>query len=244
MSKSNEKDVTSASTSDPDASPGTSTPLRNGSAWKRFKEKIELPVNQSSFAPSSKWSNADLDPVPPEKQTWRTYNFVTYWISDAFAVSNWRIGSSLIAIGLSWKFSLADVAIGNLVTALVVTYNGLIGARLHVPFTVQARSAFGFYFSYVTIVFRVIISIFWYGIGTYTGAECVQSMLYAIWPSFRSLPNHLPASANITTGFMVSYVIYWVLCLPFHYIPVHQMRWFFTFKSIVSPIAGFAIIGW
>jgi NCS1 family nucleobase:cation symporter-1 len=52
-------------------------------------------------------------------------------------VSNWRIGSSLIAIGLSWKLALVAVAIGNFLTALVVTYNGLIGARLHIPFTVS-----------------------------------------------------------------------------------------------------------
>ncbi|KAH8600894.1 cytosine-purine permease [Bisporella sp. PMI_857] len=191
-----------------------------------------------------KWSNADLDPVLPEFRTWRTYNFVTYWISDAFAVSNWRIGSSLIAIGLSWKLALAAVVVGNFMTALVVTFNGLIGARLHIPFTIQARSAYGFYFSYVVIIFRIIISVFWYGIGTWTGAECVQSMIYAIWPRFRNVPNRLPKSANITTGFMICYFIYWCLCLPFHYIPAHQVRWFFTFKSVVTPIAGFAIVGW
>lgn len=78
----------------------------------------------------------------------------------------------------------------------------------------------------------------------YTGAECVQSMLFAIWPRFRNVPNQLPKSANITTGFMISYFIYFLFCLPFHYIPPHQVRWFFTFKSIVTPIAGFAIIGW
>jgi nucleobase:cation symporter-1, NCS1 family len=52
---------------------------------------------------------------------------VTYWVSDAFAVSNWRIGSSLISIGLSWKLALVAVVIGNLVTAAVVTFNGIIG---------------------------------------------------------------------------------------------------------------------
>jgi NCS1 family nucleobase:cation symporter-1 len=69
------------------------------------------------------------------------------------------------------------VVIGNFITALVVTFNGLIGARLHIPFTVQARSAYGFYFAYVIIVFRIVISVFWYGIGTYTGAECVRKLL-------------------------------------------------------------------
>ena len=69
-------------------------------------------------------------------------------------------------------------------------------------------------------------------------------MIYAIWPRFRNIPNHLPESANITTGFMISYFIYWIVCLPFHYIPPHQVRWFFTIKSVITPIAGFSIIGW
>ena len=72
----------------------------------------------------------------------------------------------------------------------------------------------------------------------------MQSLIYAMAPRFRNIPNHLPESANITTGFMICYFIYFLICLPFHYIPAHQLRWFFTFKSIVSPIAGFAILGW
>ncbi|KAH6713650.1 hypothetical protein BKA61DRAFT_606192 [Leptodontidium sp. MPI-SDFR-AT-0119] len=84
----------------------------------------------------------------------------------------------------------------------LVTYNGLIGVRLHKPFTIQARSAYGFYFAYV-----IIIYVFWYGIGTYTGAECIQSMILAIWLRFRDVPNQLPESANITTRFMVCYFI-------------------------------------
>ncbi|KAH9890200.1 permease for cytosine/purines, uracil, thiamine, allantoin-domain-containing protein [Xylariomycetidae sp. FL2044] len=225
--------------------PVESVSSTGGGLWSRVHNKVKLEVEESTYAPAgSSWSNKDLDPIPLEQQTWHTYNFVTYWISDAFSISNWRIGASLIAIGLSWKLALAAVAIGNLITAFVVTFNGLIGARLHIPYTVQARSAFGFYFSYVMVVIRVIVSIFWYGIGTYTGAECIQSIIYAWAPSFRNLPNQLPASANIDTQFMICYFIYWIIVLPFHYIPAHKLHWFFTFKAIVSPIAGFAIMGW
>ncbi|KAK2811748.1 hypothetical protein FQN50_001786 [Emmonsiellopsis sp. PD_5] len=212
--------------------------LDNISWWEIIRSKIELPPGET------RWSNEDLDPIPPERQNWRTYNFVTYWISDAFAVTNWRAGSTLIEIGLSWKLALVVTVLGNFITALVVTFNGLIGARLHIPFTVQARSAYGFYFAYVITVLRVIVSVFWYGLCTYTGAQCVQSMLFAIWPSFRNVPNQLPPSANTTTQFMISYIIYFIILLPFHYIPVVKIRWFFTIKSIVSPIAGFAIMGW
>lgn len=43
---------------------------------------------------------------------------------------------------------------------------------------------------------------------------------------------------------MICYFIYFILVLPFHWIPTHQLRWLFTFKAIFTPIAGFAILGW
>lgn len=94
------------------------------------------------------------------------------------------------------------------------------------------------------VIIRVIVSLFWYGIGTYTGAECVRSIIYTWSPSFRHIPNSLPASANIDTGFMICYFVYFLLVLPFHYIPTHRLHWIFLAKAIACPVAGFAIVGW
>lgn len=77
--------------------------------------------------------------------------------------------------------------------------NGTIGARLHVGFPVLNRSSFGFWFSYFSVVSRVVLSMFWFGIQTYTGSECVYQMLKAIWPSLAHLHNDLPESSHITT---------------------------------------------
>src|SRR5258705_9724899 len=97
--------------------------------------------------------------------------------------------------------------------------NGTIGARLHIPFPVLNRSSFGFWLSYFSVVSRVVLSMFWFGIQSFTGSECVYQaridffpccillmtlsvfcqMLKAIWPSIAHVPNHLPASSNITT---------------------------------------------
>ncbi|KAG9242300.1 permease for cytosine/purines, uracil, thiamine, allantoin-domain-containing protein [Calycina marina] len=170
---------------------------------------------------TNKWSDADLDTVLPEFQTWRTADFVTCRISDAFAVSNWRIGASWISIELSWRLALVAVVIGNLMTALTVTYNGLIGARLHILFTIQARPTYCFKFVYVVIVFRVIIS---------------SQLIFAIWPRFRNVPAQLPEPANITTSFMISYFIYWLVILPFHAILAHQVRWFCTIRPSSLPL--------
>lgn len=69
-------------------------------------------------------------------------------------------------------------------------------------------------------------------------------MIYAIWPRFRNVHNQLPESANITTQMMICYFIYFCFVLPFHWIPPRHIRWFFTVKSTLTPIAGFAIMGW
>jgi nucleobase:cation symporter-1, NCS1 family len=41
---------------------------------------------------------------------------------------------------------------------------GTIGARLHIPFPVLNRSSFGFWFSYFSVISRVILAMFWFSI--------------------------------------------------------------------------------
>ena len=43
-----------------------------------------------------------MDPVPPSHRTWSTWNYVSYWISDAANVPVYELASSMLAIGLSW----------------------------------------------------------------------------------------------------------------------------------------------
>lgn len=64
--------------------------------------KWTLEPNESTFAPSSRWSNKDMDPVPPSQRTWTTLNYVAYWISDATNAAVWELASSMLAVGLSW----------------------------------------------------------------------------------------------------------------------------------------------
>ena len=56
----------------------------------------------STFGPTSRLSNKDMDPGPPKQRTWNTYNYVAYWISDATNAAVWELASSMLAVGLSW----------------------------------------------------------------------------------------------------------------------------------------------
>ena len=65
-----------------------------------------LEPEPSTHAPSNKWSNKDMDPVPPSQRTWSTWNYVAYWLSDAANVPVYELASSMLAIGLSWYVSV------------------------------------------------------------------------------------------------------------------------------------------
>ena len=134
-------------------------------------------------------------------------------------------------MGLSWKLVLLTIALGHLIMTVALTFNGVIGAKFHIPYTIQSRASFGFYFSFAMVVVRMIVAAFWYGINTYTGAECVNTIIRAIWPRFANIKNQLPESANITTEMMICYFIYFVVILPFHWIHPRNLRWFFALKS-------------
>ncbi|KAK0236764.1 permease for cytosine/purines, uracil, thiamine, allantoin-domain-containing protein [Armillaria nabsnona] len=200
----------------------------------------------SSLAPPGKerWSNKDMDPVPPHLRTWSTRNYVAYWISDATNTAVWELASSMLAVGLSWRQALPAIAVGHVIIAIVTVLNGTIGARLHIAFPVINRSSFGFWFSYFSVVSRVILAMFWYGIQTYTGSECVYQMLKAIWPGTARIPNHLPEGANITTVGMMTYFLYWLFQFPFMLVSPQKIRHLFIVKAFIVPCAWLAILIW
>lgn len=91
---------------------------------------LEVRQEASSFATTKNASNADFDPIPPSKRTWNWGAYVAYWMADAWAVSNWEVASSMIAVGLSWKMAIGACVLGNFLMGLVITINGRIGATV------------------------------------------------------------------------------------------------------------------
>jgi len=75
-----------------------------------------LEPETSTFAENSAWSNKDMDPVPPHERTWTMLDFVTFWISCGANVTTWQLGSSMLAIGLSWcaLYRLVDLFYANM----------------------------------------------------------------------------------------------------------------------------------
>lgn len=69
-------------------------------------------------------------------------------------------------------------------------------------------------------------------------------MLEAIWPSLRTYPNALPASAGVTSNKLIAYFVFWILQFPLLLIHPRKMRWLFFVKSVCAVVAAFALLGW
>ncbi|KAF8556738.1 hypothetical protein OG21DRAFT_1596272 [Imleria badia] len=190
------------------------------------------------------WSNKDMDPVPPHLRTWTTWSYIAYWLSDAANIPAWELAGSMLAVGLSWRQALSCIAAGYCIISVVMVLNGTIGARLHVAFPVLNRSSFGFWFSYFTVVSRIILAMFWFGIQSYNGSQCVYQMIKAIWPSIAGMQNHLPPSASITSSGLLCYFIYWLIQFPFMLLSPQKLRWLFFVKSVIVPITWLAMVIW
>ena len=111
--------------------------------------------------------------------------------------------------------------------------NGAIGAKYHIPFPVAARSAFGYYFSRFAVVTRMITAFFWHATQTWTGSTAMFQIIRAIWPGFLNMPNHLPASAGITSNQLVAHFVFWSVQFPVLLQQPHKLKWFFAFKIFV-----------
>lgn len=207
------------------------------SAW-------ELPKHASTLAPDDVWTNVDMDPVPLEHQTWTIWTWIAYWASDCINVATWETAASVISVGLTWRDAIPIMLVSCVCTAVPLLGNGALGAKFHIPFAVAVRSGFGFNLAYFAIISRAVMGTFWLGVQSVNGSLCLTMMLRAIWPSYADIPNHLPASAGITTQGMCSYVLFWSIQLPLLLIPPTRLRWMFLVKMIVAPTTALATMAW
>ncbi|THH12505.1 hypothetical protein EW146_g7628 [Bondarzewia mesenterica] len=193
----------------------------------------------------------DLLPVPPlpdGPRKWGKFHLLGYWIAEAFGIRlfiasyKFTVASSAVAGGLSPGATIGAVFLGHVLVSIACACNGWVGATYGINFPVYARGSFGIRGTAVAVVCRAVAAIVWFGTQTYQGGQCVHVMLRAIWPSFKAFPNHLPASAHVTSSQLLCFL--YVFLLPLLWIHISKLRYLFAVKVVIMPIFGFALFGW
>ncbi|KAJ9133380.1 NCS1 nucleoside transporter family [Pleurostoma richardsiae] len=212
------------------------TRLTQPSSWA-------IPREESSIAPPGVWSSRDYDPVEPKRRIWTSTTIATYWFSDLVSIVGWSQAAAMYNVGLSATDATLATMVAGICISLPTVLSSRIGATMHIPFPIAIRASYGSYLHYFCVVSRAVLALFWFGIHSVYGSNCVTSVLLAIWPSYAHVPNHLPDSARITTQGMASYIIYHILQFPFLFVPPHKLKYLFRAKVVLLPpvVLGMAI---
>jgi len=128
-------------------------------------------------------SNRDLAPVPPERRTWTTYNYIALWFSMSMEITTYQLASSLIAKGMDWKQALGTVLLGNLIVLVPMLLNAHAGAKYGIPFPVFIRAPFGVRGANIPAILRAVVACGWFGIQSWIGGTAIHAMLAVIAPS-------------------------------------------------------------
>ncbi|KAG1776289.1 permease for cytosine/purines, uracil, thiamine, allantoin-domain-containing protein [Suillus placidus] len=213
---------------------------------RKVVKALEVPHTHDEGTPSGLQfvSSDDLLPVPIEERTWTAFSYVAFWGSTSINVSTWMITSGMIVLGMSWWQAWLVIWIGYGVMTPFIVLMGRPGAVFHVTFPVVNRASFGIFGSLWCVFNRATMACIWYGVQSSIGGSCVLVMLRAIWPSVNNIPNSMPLSSGTNTRDFMCFFIFWVISLPFIWPPVHKIRHFFTFKTIITIIACLIFMIW
>ncbi|GAA6010248.1 hypothetical protein JCM11491_005409 [Sporobolomyces phaffii] len=221
--------------------------LENVKADLRSKKSLNgwvLDKPDSAFTPDTHYSNKDTEPTPREEATWSTLTFIGYWASDLVNAGSWSQVSSFVELGLTWWEGVICTFVGGLLISSLISANGIIGAKLHVPFAISSRAAFGYWFSRFAVVSRCVIACFWLSVNTYQGGTGIRLCLMAIWPSFGSFKNHLSESSGTTSSAMLCFGLFWIIQFPLAFIHPRKLQPLFLLKGVTLPLVAIAMTIW
>ncbi|KAF2769609.1 hypothetical protein EJ03DRAFT_241149, partial [Teratosphaeria nubilosa] len=189
--------------------------------------------------------NIDLSPSPPTQRAWSPSHYFAFQFSIAFSPTTYNIGSTLFSIGLSWWTIVLASFIGSTVCCLVLSLNARGPTWYHVGFPVWTRISAGIHGSLWFIFIRAAVAVFYMGTQTYYASRLMDVSLRCVFGrSWTDVPNHLPASAGITTPQMVAFFLTWLLQFPFAWLHPSKAGPLFVVKSALSPAAYIITMIW
>ncbi len=107
--------------------------------------RVELLPDVDAGLGTSGLHNDDLAPVPIEKRTWTTYNYLSLWIGMAINIPTWLLASGLMLLGMAWYQALFTIFLANILVLIPMLLISHAGTKYGIPYPVIARASFGTY---------------------------------------------------------------------------------------------------
>lgn len=118
------------------------------------------------------------------------------------------------------------------------------GLEWHIGFTIQNRYSWGLRASYIPLLQRILLNFIWNAVQCWNGGRLVAVCITAIWPSFASMNNFLPASMPTTGYQFVGFIVFWALSTPFLFIPPEKFKRPFQVTSLYCGLGMISMMIW
>ncbi len=191
----------------------------------------------------SRFSSADLAPVPARARTWGLWHYAALWVGMSVCIPTYMLAAALIEAGLTWQWALAAILLGNAIVLVPLLVNAHAGARYGIPFPVYVRAAFGLRGAHVPSLLRAIVACGWFGIQTWVGGLAIHEMLTIVWPGWASL-----GGGAMFMGYALphyaAFLLFWLINVYFVWAGTESIKWLETAAAPLLIAAGLALLWW
>jgi NCS1 family nucleobase:cation symporter-1 len=199
-------------------------------------------VNNSNF--DSTLFNDDLAPVPKEKQTWTSWNYITLWVGMCICIPSYMIASSLIDGGMSFFQAVFTVLLGNTIVLFPMILNGHVGVKYGIPFPVYARLSFGVKGANIPALLRAIVACGWFGIQCWIGGSALMTMLTILWSGAADFPTILPEFMGVSLIPFLCFILFWSINVILIFKGIEAIKVLEGFCAPILFLSGVVLLSW
>jgi nucleobase:cation symporter-1, NCS1 family len=185
--------------------------------------------------------NHDLAPVPPERRSWRFWNFAALWISISACIPTYMLASSLIDGGMNWWEAIVTIFLANVIVLIPMVLNAHAGTRYGIPFPVYCRASFGTKGANVPAMLRALVACGWFGIQTWIGGEAIHKILAVFFPS---LGGPATNALGVTFSQFVCFLFFWAINMFVIYKGIDSIRILLNIKAPLLIALGLLLLAW
>ena len=190
--------------------------------------KSELTQNDPSLY------NSDLAPIPAEKRSWGTYNYVSLWVAMSVCIPTYMLASGLIAGGMSWIQAVTTILLGNFIVLIPMLLNAHAGTRYGIPFPVFVRASFGVRGANVPAILRALVACGWFGIQVWIGGQAIYSMLRIVWPG----------AANLPASNWICFLAFWAINMSVIWRGIETIKFLEGIGAPFMLVVGLVLLFW
>ncbi|MEU7811541.1 NCS1 family nucleobase:cation symporter-1 [Pseudonocardia sp. NPDC049154] len=195
-------------------------------------------------------TNEDLAPL--KKQSWKSYNFFAFWMSDVHSVGGYVTAGSLFALGLAAWQVLVALLIGITIVYYLCNLVAKPSQATGTPYPVISRVSFGVLGANIPAIIRGLIAVAWYGIQTYLASHSLVIVALKLWPGLAPYAEvGQYGFAGLSLLGWICFLAMWVLQAAVFWRGMEAIRTFIDFCGpavyvVMFLLAGYLVIeaGW